>query len=755
VEKEGTLAFAYSTPFTYPHDVSGEGFLHQAGSGTLTLTGHNTYTGGTIIDAGCTLRVTGGGTLGGGHLVVNGTLELEFSGTVKQSDVMAVTTATGSGEIILKSGTLITDTFKSSTVPVRVLDGASYTVSTPDPSVMKLEGGTGSFASGNAVLTDFSDPNLWQANGMAEWISPGVARVTRANPSGTGTLILKEPILAAKPWEASFTYTMAGFGGNVPADGFSMFVHNRSDGATAMGGGATGSGVDGIRTAYGFILNVYPGVPAPFWRFCWVENGYLQAHNERVADLNGVEPENGVPVNVRFVYDGIGLMTVTLEQSGNVYTTSRAVDLSAQLGGLTGWFGFGGGTGGETADQQISNMTLFTTLSHTSDLSDSGLWALNGTARVISDGIFQLTPRENGKSGSIIMKERLSLSKKWQVSFRYDNVNRQDWDNHDWGSADGFSVFVHNDWRGTSALGGTGGGNGYTGLSPLSGFTVNIFAGGGYGFAWVDNFDWGGGIRSGESAFNPNGVTPWQGNMYVTMEYDGNGLLKAKLSQGGNSYAATRTIDLAATVGVEDAWLHITGATGGVSADQRISQLKITYFNDGYDCPNYGASVSVGLGTGNSTLYGAYLPPDITADTLTLYHGAALDIQPNALLRTDASYSLTFQNVVSYGKSSVTVYNNGAGAGTLTFGNFYVDETSGVAFTGNVTFPGGVLTIHARPNLAPGHYLIAEFDSTTASKLSLANFFLEPTAAPERAKLIWRGNRLYLSLIQGTVLILR
>jgi len=69
---------------TFGGVISGTGALVQAGSGTLILTGNNTYIGGTTISTG-TLQIGNGGTTGNiiGNVNDNGTLTFDRSGTKK------------------------------------------------------------------------------------------------------------------------------------------------------------------------------------------------------------------------------------------------------------------------------------------------------------------------------------------------------------------------------------------------------------------------------------------------------------------------------------------------------------------------------------------------------------------------------------------------------------------------------------------------------------------------------------------------
>ncbi|MCL1921400.1 MAG: hypothetical protein FWG50_10060 [Kiritimatiellaeota bacterium] len=590
-------------------------------------------------------------------------------------------------------------------------------------------------------MINFSDQSLWQTNGAAGWISDGVARVTSTVPdTGTGTLILKEQISAALPWEATFTYTMADTTSGVPADGFSCFIHNDpSRGAGAIGGGAQGFAVAGIGTAFGFVLNIYfdPN-PGPFYRFAWVENG-VSLYDTRADDLNGVMPENGIPVNVRLTHDGAGLVTVTLTQNGNTYTDSRWFDIPAELNGAMGWFGFGGGIGGCNADQQISEMALTTPLPSTTHLTDAALWTFTGSAQDFGDGVFQLTTSSGGHS-AIYLRDKIDLNVPWRFSFLYHATPAN-------GCADGFAVFAHNDPRGTAALGDSGGGRGYTGITPQAGLTGNIH--GDNFFNWIIN-----GGENGDRAYNPNTITPRNGNLRVIMEYDGTGLLRFILRQGNNVWVTTRAIDLADAFGSPDAWLGISAACGGETADQRVSEVSFIYWSPEYLYPAYATSVTVKPSPTDSALYGSYLPPDVDAGILTLYHGAALDILPNPRLATDTPYSVTFQSVVLHGAATVAMHNNGTGAGTLTFAHLHAEPGGSVALTGNVILPDNTLTVTVSPNMPRGLHLLADFTSA-AGVDDTTTFILDPTDAPPRAKLIFRNGRLYLNTAQGTVLILR
>ena len=84
----GRLAFKRSDNITYSGVLSGTGSLAQAGTGNLTLTGTNTYSGGTTVSAG-RLTLASGGTLGAGAVTISGTGVVDLGGqTVANSWVV-------------------------------------------------------------------------------------------------------------------------------------------------------------------------------------------------------------------------------------------------------------------------------------------------------------------------------------------------------------------------------------------------------------------------------------------------------------------------------------------------------------------------------------------------------------------------------------------------------------------------------------------------------------------------------------------
>ncbi|MBD1999373.1 PEP-CTERM sorting domain-containing protein [Leptolyngbya sp. FACHB-541] len=99
-----------------------------------------------------------------------------------------------------------------------------------------------------------------------------------------------------------------------------------------------------------------------------------------------------------------------------------------------------------------------------SDFSDTSSLTFNGSATVV-DNVLQLTPELQSQRGSAFLSNPFSITADTSFSTRFDfSITGEGDDN--FGSGDGFTFMVHNDPRGSNALGVGGGGLGYSGISP-------------------------------------------------------------------------------------------------------------------------------------------------------------------------------------------------------------------------------------------------------------------------------------------------
>ena len=118
---------------TFDRTISGAGNLVKSGTGTLTLSGANTYTGGTTITAG-TLKLTNSSTMGTGTATV-------ASGAMVEIETASNSTWTWSGGVINGAGTLKVTGSGELSMPLEkmqintngslIVDGAKLTLTNP------------------------------------------------------------------------------------------------------------------------------------------------------------------------------------------------------------------------------------------------------------------------------------------------------------------------------------------------------------------------------------------------------------------------------------------------------------------------------------------------------------------------------------------------------------------------------------------------------------------------------------------------
>ncbi|MCW8127603.1 autotransporter-associated beta strand repeat-containing protein [Microbulbifer halophilus] len=127
IENHGALVFNRSNALAIPGTITGGGRVEQAGSGTTTLTGNNSYGGPTTVSAGTLLidgdqsgatgltRVQNGGTLGG-EGTIGGNVRVDGGGTLTafDSDGDGIHKLTINGDLGLQSGANLDYTYGQS-----------------------------------------------------------------------------------------------------------------------------------------------------------------------------------------------------------------------------------------------------------------------------------------------------------------------------------------------------------------------------------------------------------------------------------------------------------------------------------------------------------------------------------------------------------------------------------------------------------------------------------------------------------------
>lgn len=212
----GILAFDRSDSVTVPHNISGTGEVVQMGTGTLTMTGTNSYTGGTLVQSG-TLQgtptaLTGTVTLAGGNLNLDGagstSMVVAGSGTVNKINSGAITfTApqTFTGSMIVQGGSL--QFTGSNANGVTLQNGTSLVASTPSAfSINSLTLGSSASDSVSLMLNNGSVPTSFSVTGNNGLVANGNVTLNL----GTVTLSVGN-------------YDLINYTGTIGGKGFSAF----------------------------------------------------------------------------------------------------------------------------------------------------------------------------------------------------------------------------------------------------------------------------------------------------------------------------------------------------------------------------------------------------------------------------------------------------------------------------------------------------------------------------------------------------
>ena len=227
VTNNATLAFNRSNALTFGGVISGSGAVQQLGPGTTTLTANNTYTGGTVVNAGILQLGAGASLAAAGALTVNGGA---FNLNNNNQTVGALA-GTG-GAIALGSGTLTAGDASNTTLAAAISGSGGFIKQ--GGGVLTLTGASG-FTGGTAVNAGTLVVNGSLASGVT--VNGG-----RLQGSGTvGGLVVSSGVVA--PGNSIGTLTVNG--SFVQASGSTYQVEVNSAGQSDrinVGGAATING---------------------------------------------------------------------------------------------------------------------------------------------------------------------------------------------------------------------------------------------------------------------------------------------------------------------------------------------------------------------------------------------------------------------------------------------------------------------------------------------------------------------------------
>jgi hypothetical protein len=194
-------------------------------------------------------------------------------------------------------------------------------------------------------------------------------------------------------------------------------------------------------------------------------------------------------------------------------------------------------------------------------LSQAAGWFTNGHPAALTNGSLELTDGNGSESSSAFLNCPQYIGA-FTASYTYQDVGG--------GGADGCAFVLQNAPSGSGTLGGGGGGLGYSGITPSVAVEFNIYSPNGVGLAVRTN-----GITGtpygGTGSVNLAGGHP----IGVTISYNGTTLTTTLTDAVSHvSFATNTSLSIPAVLGTNTAYVGLTGADGGTTSTQVVSNFQ-------------------------------------------------------------------------------------------------------------------------------------------------------------------------------------
>ena len=739
IAASSSLVFNVSASTTAPGAISGLGSVAQQGTGTVLMSGNNSYSGGTTVASGAKLAVlnsvtslgSGGVTINGGQLLLQGQ-----QGLTTQLYAENALTNTANAD----------PNFNSLSILLSHLNTLS-----PQASVNSTIGSKINFDYSNS---NYTGPNAMFNTAGATTALYGFTQTQQIEAIWSGYI----NVTAAQAGIATFAST-SDDGSMIFVDGTTVVNNNLYQGATTKTG--TINLTPGLHQ---ITLAFYQGGGGEGALFQWNPNGIglhtLQSNEVLVGtqsygnavtvtansgiDVSGSLSAtigslsiNGSTLSVTSAdttsnpYNlAIGAVTLTGSPTFNVANNSGATPGLGTLGlgaisgssngitktgigvlALNALNSFSGGTtisAGTvvTGDVGALGSGLVNLAGGTLNLnapaaSSNSAFTLNGGA-TNAGGVLKLTDGAGNEARSAFTTSKVAITNNgFRASFIYTpstfNTGTQGQ------IADGVTFTIQN--TANTSVGGNGGGMGYTGINNSAALSLNIFPGASGGVG--TNFVTGGANPGGVANASALPVLLASGDpIQVNLSYNGTAnTLTEVLTDTLNGQTVTQTltgVNYQTAVGATSAFVGFTGGTGGAQSTQQISNFTYTP-TDGTQAYTNGLNVSA-----NSTVN---VTGQLTATMGTLAVGANT-LSLTSTDTTTAPYSLTLTTSTFSGSPTFNVQNStGGGSGSLILSGNISDTTVGGAvltktgpgllvlgglnngYLGNTAISGGTLSL--------------------------------------------------------------
>jgi autotransporter-associated beta strand protein len=403
--------------------------------------------------------------------------------------------------------------------------------------------------------------------------------------------------------------------------------------------------------------------------------------------------------------------------TGTTFGTAFTVQNGGRLAAAAGYsIGSGGVTLSNTSTLSLGLGSATTPTTFTGFGTDGTGWNLLGnniSNPTVTNNVLTITTA-NGSIANAAWNQTAVPVGPFAASFRYSQTAGT-------GGADGFTFTIQN--SGALAVGGNGGGLGYTGIPTSAAIAVEIFSGAPPGFKYGTN----GNLPGAYTPVSPVVLTNAGAGNEITFNllYDGS-TLSGSLAQGANVFNLPPiTINLATVIGNSTAFVGFTGGTGGSTALQTIDNFSFSAPPNGsvYSAP---ITLSDGAVATIAVNFNA-LRSTATVPSLTVGNGASLTVQADTGTAANTAYGLTVSGATSLsgGTNTFTVNNNGTGTGTLTL-NGVVSGSSALTkagagtlvmkaantYNGNTSINAGTLTLTGSGSFAGSQMIFVATGAT-------------------------------------------
>ena len=479
-------------------------------------------------------------------------------------------------------------------------------------------------------------------------VSNNVLTLTESgsNPAASG-LWFNTAIPTDQPFSVNYTYQGTASG----ADGVAFVIQNSTSGTSAIGGTGSYEGYGGISNSLAFGMESYKN------------QGCMVGQNGTFGSYTSTSPVNlssGDSINVALAYNPstqIFTQTLTDTVTNQTFTLqTTGINLATLTNGSTAYLGFTGGTGGLSATQTISNFSATIGLP------------------TIQNNQLQLTQSGSGNSARAAWYQTpVPVAQPFQVNFTYTGQAN---------GADGVAFVLQNDPKGTNALGSVGGGLGYAGIKNSLAFELDIYNQSGTNLQ----------SNGVTGTYFATGLVNLQSGDPISVSLAYNPLQQTMTAQltdiktNASFVKVYSNVNLPQIVGSSTAIIGFTGADGGVTSNQVISDFSLL---------ELGGTSQIQLTAGGSILASSS-SSSITGNSITLTAGEG----------TGQGSIGSSQTPISLNVSTVTSQSGVTSAGIVNAsapGNIWLTAPTGNLPVGLIDSQLGTVTL----NVSNGSILTA------------------------------------------------